>query len=114
MGGVGINLAIQDAIAAANLLAEPLRQNRVATTDLHQVQRRRALPAQMTQRFQLFLQKRLIGRVLHGNAPLSPPLFLRLIAHIPLLRWIPAMLIWIGFRPEHVRTSNVWGEQRDR
>jgi 2-polyprenyl-6-methoxyphenol hydroxylase-like FAD-dependent oxidoreductase len=112
VGGVGINLAIQDAIAAANLLAAPLRENRLSKKDLYQVQQRRAWPTKMTQRLQLFLQKRVIGRVLHGNGHVSPPFFLRLLARFPFLGWIPARLIGIGFRPEHVHTPDVWSDQR--
>ncbi|MDN5934718.1 MAG: FAD-dependent oxidoreductase [Nitrosospira sp.] len=110
LGGVGINLAIQDAIAASNLLAASLREDRVTTGDLHRVQQRRAWPTRMTQRLQIFLQNRVISRVLHGDGSLSPPLFLRLLARFPLLRSIPARLIGIGFRPEHVKTPSVWPE----
>ncbi|SEP20496.1 FAD-dependent oxidoreductase [Nitrosovibrio sp. Nv6] len=110
VGGVGINLAIQDAIAASNLLAAPLRENRMTIKDLDRVQLRREWPTQMTQRLQRLLQNRVIGRVLHGNDPLSPPFFLCLLARFPFLRWIPARLIGIGFRPEHVNTPNVWGD----
>ncbi|SFN23734.1 2-polyprenyl-6-methoxyphenol hydroxylase [Nitrosospira briensis] len=111
VGGVGINLAIQDAIAAANLLAAPLRENRVTDKDLHGVQQRRAWPTKMTQLLQLFLQKRVIGRVLHGKG-VSPPFFFRLLARFPFLGWIPARLIGIGFRPEHVHTPDVWNDRR--
>ena len=107
IGGVGINLAIQDAIAASNVLAAPLREDRVSTAELRKIQRRRAWPTSMTQRLQLFLQNRIIGRVLRGDGPLMPPLFLRLLSRFPLLRWIPARLIGIGFRPECVKTPDV-------
>ncbi len=110
VGGVGINLAIQDAIAASNLLAGPLRENRMTTKDLDRVQLRREWPTRMTQRLQRLLQNQVIGRVLRGNDPLSPPIFLRLLARFPFLRWIPARLIGIGFRPEHVNTPDVWGD----
>jgi 2-polyprenyl-6-methoxyphenol hydroxylase-like FAD-dependent oxidoreductase len=106
LGGVGINLAIQDAVATSNLLAAPFREDRLTIGDLHQVQQRRAWPTQMTQRLQVFLQNRVISRVLHGTGPLSPPFFLRLLAHFPFLRAIPARLIGIGFRPEHVNTRS--------
>ncbi|CAH1089964.1 FAD-dependent oxidoreductase [Candidatus Nitrotoga sp. 1052] len=102
VAGVGINLAIQDAIAAANLLAAPLRANKLTTEDLRRVQQRREWPTRMTQRMQLFIQNRVISRVLHGEGQLSPPIFIRLLARSPFLRWIPARLIGIGFRPEHV------------
>ena len=104
IGGVGINLATQDAVAAANLLADPLREKRLTTDDLHRVQERRDWPTRMTQRVQLALQRCVIGRVLGSTAPLTPPLALRLIAAVPFLRRIPARLIGMGFRPEHVET----------
>ena len=107
IGGVGINLAIQDAVAAANLLAGPLRRGVVTPADLRLVQERRAWPTQMTQRMQLLLQDRVIKTVLAGDGPLVPPWPLRLIARFPILRRIPARLIGMGFRPEHVRTSTV-------
>ena len=103
VGGVGINLAIQDAIAAANLLATPLRADRLTVEDLRRVQRRRELPTRLTQRFQIFVQNRVIRRVLGSTDQLVPPLILRLIARFPFLSRIPARMIGIGFRPEHVR-----------
>ena len=102
VGGVGINLAIQDAVAAARFLAEPLRRGRLTEGDLRLVQRRRELPTRITQRLQLAVQNRVIERVLSGTAELSPPLALRLLATIPRLRRIPARLIGLGIRPEHV------------
>ena len=107
IGGVGINLAIQDAVAAANLLAGQLRRGAVTPADLRLVQERRAWPTHMTQRMQLLLQDRVIKTVLAGDGPLVPPWPLRLIARFPILRRIPARLIGMGFRPEHVRTSAV-------
>lgn len=107
IGGVGINLAIQDAVAAANLLAGQLRGGAVTPADLRLVQERRSWPTQMTQRMQLLLQDRVIKVVLAGDGPLVPPWPLRLIARFPILRRIPARLIGMGFRPEHVRTSAV-------
>lgn len=108
VGGVGINLAIQDAVAASNLLAVPLREGRLTVADLHRVQQRRVWPTVMTQRLQLFLQHRVISRVLNTAQPLSPPLVLRLLARFPFLRAIPARLMGTGFRPEHVKTQSVW------
>jgi 2-polyprenyl-6-methoxyphenol hydroxylase-like FAD-dependent oxidoreductase len=107
VAGVGINLAIQDAVAAANLLAALLGTGRLTTEDLHQVQLRREWPTRMTQRMQLFIQNRVIKRVLDNAATLSPPLAFRLLARFPFLRRIPARLIGMGFRPEHVRTPVV-------
>ncbi len=106
IGGVGINLAIQDAVAAANVLAAPLRADRLTTDHLDRVQRRRELPTRIIQRLQIFVQKRVITRVLSGGK-FRPPLAVRLIARFPFLSRIPARLIGIGFRPEHVKTSMV-------
>jgi 2-polyprenyl-6-methoxyphenol hydroxylase-like FAD-dependent oxidoreductase len=103
IGGVGINLAIQDAVAAANILAPRLLQGAASDDDLQAVQRRREFPTRATQGLQLFVQKRVIGRVLQSTGKPSPPLLLRLLGHWPLLRRIPARLIGIGFRPEHVK-----------
>jgi 2-polyprenyl-6-methoxyphenol hydroxylase-like FAD-dependent oxidoreductase len=103
VGGVGINLAIQDAVAAANLLTIPLRSGRLTPDDLDRVQRRRQWPTRATQRIQLFVQRRVIGRVLGAARPLRPALVVRLLGAVPLLQRIPARLIGIGVRPEHVR-----------
>lgn len=107
VGGVGINLAIQDAIAAANLLVGPLRAGRVSTDDLDRVQRRREWPTRVTQRFQIAAQDRVITRVLSGARAMPPPLVVRFLARFPLLRRIPARLIGIGVRPEHVIAHGV-------
>lgn len=104
VGGVGINLAIQDAVATANLLTEPLRAGRLTTRDLQLVQQRREWPTRMTQRVQLAVQNRVIRRVLSGSGRLSPPFAIRLIARFPFLCRIPARMIGLGFRPEHVQT----------
>jgi 2-polyprenyl-6-methoxyphenol hydroxylase-like FAD-dependent oxidoreductase len=102
IGGVGINLAIQDAVATANLLAAPLRQNAVTDADLERVQRRREWPTRVTQRMQVIVQNNVISRVLAGGGALKPPLPVRLLAHFPLLQRLPARLIGMGIRPEHV------------
>jgi 2-polyprenyl-6-methoxyphenol hydroxylase-like FAD-dependent oxidoreductase len=104
VGGVGINLAIQDAVAAANILAAPLRDGQLAPRHLQAVQRRRMLPTRLTQRFQILVQNRVIRQVLGRTEPLAPPLLVRLMARYPFLRRLPARLIGIGIRPEHVRT----------
>lgn len=104
VGGVGINLAIQDAVATANLLAQPLRDSRVTEPDLAKVQTRRAWPTEMTQRVQLLVQNRVISRVLGSKGPLRPPSALRLLARFPVLRRIPGRMIGLGVRPEHVQT----------
>jgi 2-polyprenyl-6-methoxyphenol hydroxylase-like FAD-dependent oxidoreductase len=106
VGGVGINLAIQDAVAAANLLTDPLRGGRVTTEDLRLVQDRREWPTRMTQRVQLVIQNRVIRQVLSGSDRLSPPFAIRLIARFPFLSRIPARMIGLGFRPEHVHTAS--------
>src|SRR5574341_1279687 len=104
IAGVGINLAIQDAIPPANLLARPLCAGRLTADDLRRVQQRREWPTRVTQRFQLAVQTRVISRVLSGVGAVSPPLPVRLLAWFPFLRRIPARLIGMGIRPEHVRT----------
>ena len=107
IGGVGINLAIQDAIAAANLLAAPLRTGQATEGQLCRVQRRRELPTRITQWGQVFIQNRVITRVLSSVDKLTPPLALRLLARFPFLRRISARLVGIGFRPEHVKTPAI-------
>jgi len=104
VGGVGINLAIQDAVAAANILAAPLRAGTLTPAHLQRVQRRRMFPTRLTQRLQLLVQNRVITRLLGRAEPLAPPLPVRLLARCPLLRRLPARLIGLGVRPEHVRT----------
>jgi 2-polyprenyl-6-methoxyphenol hydroxylase-like FAD-dependent oxidoreductase len=104
VGGVGINLAVQDAVATANRLAVPLADGRVTPEDLHAVQRRRELPTRLTQRLQLAVQRRVIARVLTTRAPLTAPAFLRLIARIAFARRLMGRLVGLGVRPEHVRS----------
>jgi 2-polyprenyl-6-methoxyphenol hydroxylase-like FAD-dependent oxidoreductase len=103
IGGVGINLAIQDAVAAANLLAVPLQTRPPTLAELAAVQRRRELPTRATQWLQVTIQRRLVAPVLAGARPVKPPLGVRLLARFPLLRRIPARLVGLGIRPEHVR-----------
>jgi 2-polyprenyl-6-methoxyphenol hydroxylase-like FAD-dependent oxidoreductase len=103
-GGVGINLAVQDAVAAANLLADSLRQHRTRERDLARVQRRRQFPTRVTQRLQVIMQERIISRVLDDTGGLRVPTMLRLFQRCPWLRRLPARLVGIGVRPEHVRT----------
>ena len=107
VGGVGINLAIQDAVATANLLAGPLRDGRLAPEDLERVQRRREWPTRVTQRLQLFMQRAVISRTLAGRGPVTPPRVLRLLGRYAILRRIPGRLVGMGVRPEHVRTPAV-------
>jgi 2-polyprenyl-6-methoxyphenol hydroxylase-like FAD-dependent oxidoreductase len=106
IGGVGINIAIQDAVAASNILAGPLRERRLRDADLAAVQGRRLFPARATQAMQVFLQKRVITPSLASrDGRMEVPLFMRLMAWFPLLRRLPARLLGVGVRPEHVRTS---------
>lgn len=105
VGGIGINLALQDAVAAANLLAAPLAEGRLRVEDLAKVQRRRELPTRVTQWLQVQAQKRVIAPVLGGAAPSRLPLALRLLRRFAVLRRIPARLIGMGVRPEHVRSA---------
>jgi len=108
IGGVGINLAIQDAVAAANILVPRLRGGGdIGDETLDQVQRRRELPTRLIQRVQLLIQDRVISRVLGSTGPLSLPLALRLLRRWHVLRRLPARLVGIGFRPEHVRTPEL-------
>jgi 2-polyprenyl-6-methoxyphenol hydroxylase-like FAD-dependent oxidoreductase len=102
IGGIGINLAIQDAVAAANVLAPRLRQGPVSEDDLRTVQRRRDFPTKWTQRLQVLVQNRVIGRVLDRQGPLRAPLLLRLIGRCPYLQRFPARLVGMGLRPEHL------------
>jgi 2-polyprenyl-6-methoxyphenol hydroxylase-like FAD-dependent oxidoreductase len=106
LGGVGINLAIQDAVAAANILAEKLASGSFSARDLEQVQRRREFPTRATQRLQVLVQNRVIRRVLSSSKPLTLPLALQLLQRWPILRRIPARVVGMGFRPEHVRTPD--------
>jgi 2-polyprenyl-6-methoxyphenol hydroxylase-like FAD-dependent oxidoreductase len=108
MGGVGINLAIQDAVAAANILAEPLRLGEASEEKLTRVQERRTWPTAMIQRLQIFLQETFLLHVLTSHEKLKVPLFPKLVQHIPLLRRIPARIIGMGPRPEHIRTPDAF------
>ncbi len=107
VGGVGINLAIQDAVAAANILAEPLREGAVSEALLRKVQERRQWPTRMTQALQIFIQTRVIRNVLSMTTQPRPPFAVMLLKRFPWLRRIPGRLIGMGFRPEHVRLSEV-------
>jgi 2-polyprenyl-6-methoxyphenol hydroxylase-like FAD-dependent oxidoreductase len=111
IGGVGINLAIQDAVAASNILTPSLRQRTVSTDTLRKVQRRRMFPTRATQRLQILAQDRIVTPALETTAPIRRlPLLLKMLGWWPILRRIPARVIGMGFRPEHVRTSEA---QRD-
>ncbi len=104
VGGVGINLAIQDAVATANLLWKPLKDGTLTEADLARVQTRREFPTRVTQSLQVQAQKRVIQPVLRSTQPLASPWFLRLFDRLPVLQRIPARIVGIGVRPEHVHT----------
>jgi 2-polyprenyl-6-methoxyphenol hydroxylase-like FAD-dependent oxidoreductase len=107
IGGVGINLAIQDAVAAANILVPALTAGASADAHLPKVQARREFPTRMTQAVQIFAHKRFIGPALATKAPLKRlPLPLALLKHFPILRRIPACMVGLGFRPEHIHTPD--------
>lgn len=101
VGGVGINLAIQDAVAAARILAEPLRRRAVAARHLARVQLRRTLPTVLTQAAQQLAHDRVLGPVVAGRAGGGTPLPIRVLDHVPPLRAVPAWLIGRGVLPEH-------------
>ncbi len=112
VGGVGINLAIQDAVAAANILAAKLAAGNLSDGDLRAVQRRREFPTRAMQKLQVLLQNGVIRRVLSSSQPTNSQSFtlpwpLRLLRRWPILRRIPARVIGMGFRPEHVRSPEV-------
>src|SRR6202035_4670471 len=104
IGGVGINIAVQDAVAAANRLAAPLKAGTVTDADLQAIQDRRTFPVRFTQWMQLTIQKRLISRVLASQQRPKPPLLFKIVGMFPLLRRLPALLLGVGIRPEHVHT----------
>ena len=103
IGGVGINLAIQDAVASANILGPKLRDGLPNDEEVQAVQRRRTFPTRATQRMQLIVQNNVIRRVLGSTKPMTVPLILRVMQWVPQLRRIPARMIGVGFHPEHVR-----------
>jgi len=100
LGGVGINLAVQDAVAAATILAEPLRRHRVTDRDLAAVRRRRLFPTAVTQGVQRVLQRALLGPLLRGADPTPPAALLSAIERLPWLSVLPAYFIGVGVRPE--------------
>jgi len=103
-GGVGINLAVADAVAAANILCAPLSGGRLTDNDLAKVQRRRELPTRIVQAFQVLMQDNAIAPNLSGD--LSPIRVPKIVGMGP-LQAIPPILVGRGFRPEHVRTPDV-------
>jgi 2-polyprenyl-6-methoxyphenol hydroxylase-like FAD-dependent oxidoreductase len=107
IGGVGVNLAVQDAVAAANRLAAPLRAGTASNGDLQAIQARRTFPVHFTQWFQLMMQKRIISRALAGTQKPKVPLLFKLFAMFPLLRRIPGRFLAVGIRPEHIHTPDL-------
>jgi 2-polyprenyl-6-methoxyphenol hydroxylase-like FAD-dependent oxidoreductase len=103
IGGVGINLAVQDAVATANILGPILQRGPAEPKHLALVQKRREWPTRMTQRLQVLLQNRMIDPVLRSRGPVSPPWLIRQLSQWPWFRWLPARIVGVGFRPEHVR-----------
>src|SRR5271155_456912 len=95
IGGVGVNLAVQDAIAAANILAAPLREGRLTTDDLDRVQRRRTFPMKVIQKMQTTVQERVIDKILNSQKPITAPWIMRLFNTIPFLQRIPARVVGI-------------------
>ena len=104
IGGVGVNIAVQDAVAAANRLAAPLRRGQAREADLAAIQERRMLAVRFTQWLQLTAQNQIISRVLKSERRPKPPLVFRLLRIFPVLQRIPARLLGVGIRPEHIHT----------
>src|ERR1700728_486592 len=107
IGGVGINLAVQDAVAAANRLAAPLKDGMVSDDVLRAIEARRTLPVRFTQWLQLTMQNRIISPALQSVRQPKPPLMFKLFNAFPVLRRIPARLLAVGIRPEHIHTPDV-------
>jgi 2-polyprenyl-6-methoxyphenol hydroxylase-like FAD-dependent oxidoreductase len=107
IGGVGINLAIQDAVAAANILAAPLKGGRVTGALLEAVQRRRTLPMRVIQWLQIQIQNNILNPLLKSTERPTPPWPVRLVSRCPLLQRLPARIIGLGVRPEHIATPDV-------
>ena len=103
IGGVGVNLAIQDAVAAANILSSPLREKRLSDRDLAAVEKRRGFPTRATQKLQLMMRSSRKTDQANEAKRKGPPAFIRGIARFPLLAHLAGRLIGLGFRMEHVR-----------
>jgi 2-polyprenyl-6-methoxyphenol hydroxylase-like FAD-dependent oxidoreductase len=109
IGGVGVNLAVQDAVAAANILYAPLKAGKVTEADLAAVQKRRTMPMRLIQWMQVQIQNKMLSRVLTSQKRPTPPFAVRLLGWIPLLQRFPARLVGLGVRPEHVHTPEAEG-----
>ena len=109
VGGLGINVAIQDAVVAANVVWKPLSEGRVGDGDLAEVQRRRERPVRVLQSFRSFVQNRFLAPALASAETPSIPWIVRLALRIPILRDIPPRIIALGIDRPHVESP-----QRDR
>ena len=107
IGGVGINIAVQDAVAAANRLTAPLKAGTTSSGHLQAIQARRDFPARMTQKIQLTMQNRIIGPALQSTRDPQPPWLFKWFDAFPILRRIPARLLALGIQPEHVQTPDI-------
>ncbi len=107
IGGVGINLAIQDAVAAANRLAGPLKAGTAGDDDLRAIQARRSFPVRFTQGLQLIMQNQVVRRTLSGTERPKPSFLLKLFDLVPLLQRIPGRFLGVGIRPEHIHTPDI-------
>ena len=107
IGGVGVNIAVQDAVATSNMLTAPLKEGRLTDADLEAVQKYRMWPVKATQAIQVFLQNRMIAPTLAGTRPLRPPWPVRMLNRFALLRRLPARVLGLGVQPEHVKTKAV-------
>ncbi|SDD29940.1 2-polyprenyl-6-methoxyphenol hydroxylase [Geodermatophilus telluris] len=105
IGGVGVNLAVQDAAAAARILAPWLRRGRAPSPVLARVRLRRVLPTVVTQRVQRLVQQRFVDRLLTGDRPAGTPVVLRLLQRWPVLQGLPARVVGVGLLPERVRSA---------
>lgn len=106
VGGVGVNLAVADAVAAANLLWRPLANSEVSEADLARVQKRRAWPTWAIQSFQVFAQNNFIAPTLNAKGEVRAPFIMRHLQSIPVLRDLPANLFAMGLRPEHIQSPD--------
>ena len=102
VGGVGINLAIQDAVAAANVIVPAFSKGNVDIDDLRKIQKRREFPTKVIQKMQLFLQEKFLGKIVSGKGEAKLPLILRVMLKVPFLKNLPPRLIAFGVRPERV------------
>jgi 2-polyprenyl-6-methoxyphenol hydroxylase-like FAD-dependent oxidoreductase len=104
VGGIGVNIALQDAVAAANILTGPLRAGQAIPEQLEQVQRYREGAVRNTQRVQL-VAHRVLNRVLHDRGPITPPLLLRVATSLPGFQRLTARFIGLGLQPQHIHSQ---------